>query len=125
VVRYKGLYPESPDSLSCCWIAPRAEIFVRKSREARELVLGFFVIDRPVFEPGQQVAVTVPESSAWTATLGPGQHLARIPLGQSARRLRGLIPIAITSRIDYVPSREGSSEDNRHFGVVLLYAYFQ
>ncbi len=75
-------------------------------------------------------------------SLQPGQQLTvAIPLPKKLRRATGLVPIAVASAVDYVPSRDNppsrsllsllrlrsadSEGDTRHLGVVVLYLYFK
>ena len=42
---FDGLYIEGSGAFSCCWIAPRATLLVRKRKPATHLVGGFRVPD--------------------------------------------------------------------------------
>ena len=141
---FNGLYTESPDILSCCWLAPRAALLVRKRGPAKTLVAGFWVPVVPRFRDGQQVTVSFPNGGAQPVTtkLDAGEHyMIKIPVPPNVQKQKGLIPIDIASAVDYVPARDAvpefswftflhlrapvSNTDVRHLGVVLVYLYFQ
>ncbi len=141
---FNGLYLEGSAAFSCCWIAPRATLLVRKRGPASELIGGFRVPNVPRFSGGQVVTISLPGDSAprLRRSLQPGQQLTlAIPLPKRLRRTTGLVPIAVASAVDYVPSRDNppsrsllsllrlrsadSEGDTRHLGVVVLYLYFK
>ncbi|HTA40309.1 MAG TPA: hypothetical protein VK760_14595 [Candidatus Acidoferrales bacterium] len=141
---FNGLYTEGPDVLSCCWLAPRASLLVRKRGPAKTLVAGFWVPAVRRFDAGQKVTVSFRDSGAQpvTSQLDPGAHyMIKIPVPPRLQKQSGLIPIDITSAIEYVPARDTvpefswftflrlrapvSNTDVRHLGVVLVYLYFQ
>jgi hypothetical protein len=138
---YRGLYVSHPGVLSCCWIAPHATLLVRKHGPARKLVAGFWVPDIPRFANGQQVTLSLEGAAPvhWALPKGTQTSFA-LPIPAKLRDAKGLIPVTITSAIDYVPARDDvathslfvllhlraphTSLDTRQLGVVLLYLYF-
>jgi len=140
---FDGLYLEGADSFSCCWIAPKATLFVRKRGARIVLIAGFRLPNVPRFRGGQEVQIRLPnDRSTHRLRLDAGQqHAMRIRLPSALQRPAGLIPIEITSTIDYVPSRDTPPKqtllsllhleapavngDNRDLGVVLMYLYFE
>jgi hypothetical protein len=141
---FNGLYMEGPDVLSCCWLAPQASLLVRKHGAAKTLVAGFWVPAVSRFDGGQDVTVSFAGtgSAPITTHLDAGTHyMLKLPVPPRLRTQSGLIPIDITSAVEYVPSRDTppefswftllrlrstvSSGDVRHLGVVLVYLYFQ
>jgi hypothetical protein len=140
---FNGLYTGSPDVFSCCWIAPHATLLVRKRGPASRLVAGFWIPDVARFAAAQHVAIAFAGIRAppRRAQLEAGeQSTITIPVPRALRAASGLVPVTITSAIDYVPSRDAkpsrsllsllhlrapqSNDDTRHLGAVLLYLYF-
>lgn len=140
---FDGLYTGSPDVFSCCWIAPHATLLVRKRGPARRLVAGFWIPDVAKFAGSQRVTIAFVGSPGppHRAQLDPGeQSTLTIPVPRALRSAPGLIPVSITSAIDYMPSRDAApshsllsmlhlrtpqaNDDTRHLGAVLLYLYF-
>jgi hypothetical protein len=141
---FNGLYTEGSGILSCCWLAPHASLLVRKHGPAKTLVAGFWVPAVPRFDAGQQVTVAFRGSGARPVTtqLDSGTHyMLKFPVPPSVQKRTGLIPIDITSAVEFVPARDTPQEfswftflhlraptsntDVRHLGVVLVYLYFQ
>ncbi|MGA8535100.1 MAG: hypothetical protein WB615_13410 [Candidatus Tumulicola sp.] len=140
---FNGLYLEGSDAFSCCWIAPHAHLLVRKRSPARELVAGFRVPNLPRFRNGQDVAVRLPgRGDPYRAHIAPNeQRTLVLRLPPNLRNAIGLVPIEITTAVDFVPSRDTPpshslfsvfhllarmpSDDTRHLGIVVLYLYFE
>ena len=141
---FDGLYLEGPDILSCCWLAPHATLLVRKHGPAKTLVAGFWVPAVSRFDAGQDVTVSFAGVGyrPITTHLDAGTHyMLKLLVPPRVQKQSGLIPIDITSAIDYVPARDTppefswftflhlratvSNTDVRHLGVVLVYLYFQ
>ena len=139
---FDGLYLEGADAFSCCWIAPRATLFVRKRVPAGTLIAGFRIPDVPRLHGGQEVSIRLPGGAPQRLQLRAGeQRSVRISLPSELRNKTGLIPIGIATSVDYVPSRDTpprqtllsvlglrapiTNGDTRSLGVVLLYLYFE
>ena len=128
---------------SCCWIAPHATLLVRKHKAATRLVGGFRVPDLPRFAGGQVVTIRFGNGAPpHRLPLQPGiQRRVSFSLPANLRRATGLIPIDVTTAVDFVPSRDtppshsllsllhlraaAPVDDTRSLGVVLLYLYFE
>lgn len=141
---FSGLYPAQPSELTCCWIAQTAHLLVRKTAYAKTFVAGFWVPKIPRFARGQAVTIrfdgtNVPPYRTGTME-AEDQATIKIPLPPEMRHTRGVIPVTMTCRVEYVPSRDdppppwynrilrlpsSHSTDDRKLGVTLLYAYFQ
>jgi hypothetical protein len=140
---FDGLYLEGADSFSCCWIAPHATLLVRKRGPASNLVAGFRLPNVPRFASGQSVAIAFAHQSAapYRERLQAGEQLRiAVPVPGALRRASGLVPVDITTSVDYLPSRDtppphslfsllglrpaAPNGDARHLGVILLYLYF-
>lgn len=122
---YHGLYLVPASALSCCWIAPHADIDVKKPRSATMLVAGVALPDFPVFTHGQSLTFGVRGESIATVHVGKGQQMVRMHLPPAIARMQGLVPLHIVASIDYVPARAGiGSTDARHLAASLLYIYF-
>lgn len=139
---FDGLYLEGSDAFSCCWIAPKATLFVRKRGPAVALIAGFRIPDVPRFRNGQEISIRLPGAGALANTrlFGGQQRTVRFALPADFQRKTGLVPIEITTSLDYVPSRDTPprqtllsflhlrpavvNSDTRSLGVVLLYLYF-
>ena len=140
---FDGLYLEGSAAFSCCWVAPRATLLVRKRGPAKRLVGGFRVPNVPRFSGGQVVTISFPNDPTppRRAKLNPGQQVTvSVRLPEKLRRATGLVPVDVSSTVDYVPSRDNppshsllsflhlrapdSEGDTRHLGVVVLYLYF-
>jgi hypothetical protein len=139
---FDGIYSEGSGVLSCCWIAPRATLLVRKSGPARTLVAGLRVPNIPRFEGGQTIAIAFASGQPHVEHLEAGsQYTIKVPVPRAIVDAKGLIPITIASDVDYVPSRDAppvqslatflhlrtppKNNDVRHLGGMLLYLYFQ
>jgi hypothetical protein len=140
---FNGLYLEGSDAFSCCWISPRTNLLVHKRGPARQLVAGFRVPNLPRFRNGQEVAIHLPGvAEPYRTHVGANeQRTLFLPLPPKLRATTGLVPIEVTTAIDFVPSRDTPpshslfailhltprtpNDDTRHLGVVLLYLYFE
>jgi hypothetical protein len=140
---FNGLYLEGSGAFSCCWIAPRATLLVRKRKPAAYLVGGFRVPDLPRFAGGQVVTIRFGnDAPPHRLRLQPGvQRRVSFPLPANLRNATGLVPIDVTTAVDFVPRRDtppshsllallhlrarAPVDDTRSLGVVLLYLYFE
>jgi hypothetical protein len=140
---FNGLYLEGSDAFSCCWIAPRADLLVRKRAPARQLVAGFRVPNLPRFRNGQDVSIRLPGvAEPYRTHVGANeQRTLFLPLPAKLRNATGFVPIEVTTALDFVPSRDTPpsrslfailhltartpNDDTRHLGIVLLYLYFE
>lgn len=140
---FNGLYLEGSDSFSCCWIAPRATLLIRKRARAADLVVGLRLPNLPRFAGGQIVTVRIgSDATPHRISLAAGEQLAvRLPLPAQLRDATGLVPVNVTAAVDYVPSRDtppshsllallhlraaAPSDDTRDLAVIVLYCYFQ
>lgn len=146
---YGGLYVGDPSLLSCCWLAPHARLLVRKHAIARKLVVGFWVPRIPFFRAHRQtVKLRFDRTHARPVTLRmPNTELNafRVAVPASLRNQTGLIPISLDSAVTFVPALDSppphaglhqlfvdlhlappaGSQDVRHLGIILMYAYFE
>jgi hypothetical protein len=141
---FGGLYAEGAGVLSCCWIAPHATLLVKKRGPASTLVAGLRIPNVPRFANGQTVAISFPGSTdppVRARIAAGGQRMIKVPIPSRLRGRTGLIPVEVTSAVDYVPSRDApptrtlftmlhlraaqSNTDVRSLGAILLYMYFQ
>jgi len=140
---FNGLYLEGPDSFSCCWIAPRASLLIRKRARATDLVIGLRLPNLPRFAGGQIVTIRIgTDATPHRISLAAGEQLTdRLPLSGQLRDATGLIPVDVTAAVAYVPSRDtppshsllsllhlraaAPSSDTRQLAVIVLYSYFQ
>lgn len=142
---FNGLYVETPQALTCCWIAAQATLYVRKHGPADKLVAGFWVPNLHGFQEGQRVQIAMPHDAfaGWHDLDANGPTTVTIAIPPALREATGLIPVTITSAKTYVASRnapppslldrmlaflgvraEESTSDSRHLGVILRYLYF-
>ena len=137
---YDGLFVAGVTDAVCCWIAPKATIFVKKPRAATTFVAGFYIPKYDLFENGQEVTVRISGESGPVVKHIPWQQSSiHIPLSPRLQSQRGLIRVEIDSRIVFVPSRDtpqkfswrsligmrqATTQDDRQLGAILLYAYF-
>ncbi|HEX8805611.1 MAG TPA: hypothetical protein VF741_01635 [Candidatus Aquilonibacter sp.] len=121
---YRGIYLAKASEMSCCWIAPHAEILVKKPPHTSTLVAGFVMPDLPEFARGQSLTVTIDGKPVDTERLQDGQHLYRMHLPAELAAMHGTLPIRIDASTDYVPAKAGVSTDSRHLAAVLMYLYF-
>ncbi len=140
---FDGLYVEGSSAFSCCWIAPHATLLVRKRAPARRLVAGLRVPDLPRFAGGQVVTLRFHgDGPPYRVQLRPGvQRRVGFPVPATLRNVTGLVPIDVTTAIDFVPRRDtppshsllallhlraaAPVDDTRSLGAVLLYLYFE
>lgn len=118
-------------------------LLVRKRAPARRLVAGLRVPDLPRFAGGQVVTLRLGGGTRpFRIQLRPGvQRHVSFPIPASLRNTVGLVPIAASTAIDFVPSRDTPQphsvlallhlraappvDDTRSLGAVLLYLYFE
>lgn len=139
---FNGLYLEGSSAFSCCWIAPHANLLIRKHGAAKALVVGFRLPDLPRLRDGQRVTIVLPDAPPFRVQVGAGQQrTVRLALPSNLRATVGLVPVQIDAAVEYVPSRDtppshsllailhlrpqAPNDDTRHLGIILLYAYFE
>jgi hypothetical protein len=142
--QFNGLYSDGPGAWTCCWIAPRATLLVRKHGPAKTLVAGFRVPNLSRFDDGQTVTIAFAGTTfkPTRARFENGeQYMVKVPVPQRLVNQTGLVPVSVNCAVDYVPSRDTrpapsvltmlhlraatANTDDRELCVVLLYMYFQ
>lgn len=142
---FNGLYVETPQALTCCWLAAQATLYVRKHGPADKLVAGFWVPNLNGFQEGQQVRIAFSHDAAagWHDLDADGPTTVTVAIPRTLRKATGLIPVNITSARTYVASQNAAAptlldqmlaflgvraqpraSDSRHLGVILRYLYF-
>lgn len=109
----------------CCWIAPHADLTVRKRGTATALLIGTWLPNEERFKKHRQVLrVTFAGFKTKTAivAIDPGTARTRVPIPPAMRARSGEFRIVIDTKY---AMKAGPAKDALRYGAVLSSLYFE
>jgi hypothetical protein len=121
--RVRGLYlsQSAADAVSCCWLAPKAQIVLAKKMPAKRIIITVYLPENSVFVANpQQVTIRFPNGQMQTRSgLQPGMRTASFDVPPKYQTFTGDLPVSLTMKVFFVPAKLHINADTRQLSMVL------